>query len=376
MDFRIADTFTDALSRLPAADQKAVKVSVMDLQLNPATPGLQFHRIDKSKDEHFWSARVGRDLRLILHRTSDAVLVAYVDHHDRAYAWAERRKIEAHPRTGVIQIVEVRERVEEAQPDLARLWSPTTEAPAGVAESPPMFDTLSRDDLLAVGVPEDWIEPLLVATETGFYELADHLPAEASEALLEYATTGVLIRPSPEAAIAFATTPFQHPDARRRFLTVESGEELAAALEAPWEKWSVFLHPSQRAVVERSYGGPARVAGTAGTGKTVVALHRAARAVRADPGNRVLLTTFSEPLAASLASKLSLLTAPIPASPPGATVASFVSVALDLFQLAFGRKAALGENDDHVSTALSGARQRSRPRPASPSGSSTRNGTA
>jgi mRNA-degrading endonuclease RelE of RelBE toxin-antitoxin system len=351
MDFRIADTFTDALARLPAPDQKAVKVSVMDLQLNTASPGLQLHRIDKSKDEHFWSARVGRDLRLILHRTSDAVLVAYVDHHDRAYAWAERRKIEAHPRTGVIQIVEVRERVEEAQPDLARLWSPT-EAPAGVAEAPAMFAALSHDDLLAVGVPEDWIDPLLVATETGFYELADHLPAEASEALLEYATTGVLSRSAPEAAIAFAAKPFQHPDARRRFLTVESSEELAAALEAPWEKWSVFLHPSQRAVVERIYGGPARVAGTAGTGKTVVALHRAARAVREDPGNRVLLATFSEPLAASLASKLNLLATPSAASPPRATVASFEGVALDLFQLAFGRKPRLA-SDDHVAAALS-----------------------
>ena len=121
MDFRIADTFTDALARLPAADQKAVKLSVMDLQLNPAAPGLQLHRIDKSKDEHFWSARVGRDLRLILHRTPGSTLVAYVDHHDPAYAWAERRRIEAHPTTGVVQIVEVRERVEEAEPDLARL---------------------------------------------------------------------------------------------------------------------------------------------------------------------------------------------------------------------------------------------------------------
>jgi hypothetical protein len=87
------------------------------------------HRIDKSKDPNFWSARVGRDLRLILHKTASSILVAYVDHHDAAYAWAERRRIEAHPRTGAIQIVEVRERVETAQPDLARLW---TDAPAPV----------------------------------------------------------------------------------------------------------------------------------------------------------------------------------------------------------------------------------------------------
>ena len=107
LDFRLADTFTAALARLPAADQKAVKVSVLDLQLDPSAPGLQMHRIDKSKDPNFWSARVNRDIRLILHKTAASLLVAYVDHHDKAYAWAERRRIEAHPRTGAVQIVEV-----------------------------------------------------------------------------------------------------------------------------------------------------------------------------------------------------------------------------------------------------------------------------
>jgi len=82
MDFRIAATFTDALTRLTAQDQKSVK----DLQLDPSAPGLQMHRIDKSKDPNFWSARVGRDLRLILHKTAPSILVAYVDHHAAAYA--------------------------------------------------------------------------------------------------------------------------------------------------------------------------------------------------------------------------------------------------------------------------------------------------
>src|ERR1700744_6113447 len=100
MDFRLAATFTDALARLPAAEQKAVKVSVLDLQLDPSAPGLQMHRIDKSKDANFWSVRVNRALRLVLHKSASSILVAYVDHHDRAYAWAERRRIEAHPRTG------------------------------------------------------------------------------------------------------------------------------------------------------------------------------------------------------------------------------------------------------------------------------------
>ena len=114
MNFLLADTFTAAFNRLSGQDQKAVKASVFDLQIDPAGNGLQLHRIDKSKDPNFWSVRVNRDVRLIVHKTGGSMLVAYVDHHDAAYAWAERRRIEAHPRTGAVQIVEVRERVEIA----------------------------------------------------------------------------------------------------------------------------------------------------------------------------------------------------------------------------------------------------------------------
>ena len=384
MDFRIADTFTGALARLPAQDQKAVKVSVMDLQLDPSAPGLQMHRIDKSKDEHFWSARVNRDIRLILHKTATSILVAYVDHHDKAYAWAERRRIETHPRTGAVQIVEVREIVEAAEPDLARRWSAPQNRREGVkfkvseeqdrdARPPLLFAKLTDDDLLSVGVPKDWLYPVQVASEGDFYELAERLPGEAAEALLEYATTGMLAAASRRAGIDVALPvefaealtvalpglepqphDYAHPDSRRRFLKVESADELQAALEAPWDRWSVFLHPSQRAVVERAYSGPARVAGSAGTGKTVVAVHRAVRLIRADPQARVLLTTFSEPLANSLRAKLAVLAGPDTSVVPRITVASFAGLATDLFQLAFGRKPRVA-SADRVEAALANA---------------------
>jgi hypothetical protein len=100
--------------------------------------------------------------------------------------------------------------------------------------------------------------------------------------------------------VAASIDPFEHPDAQRRFRTVDNVEELERALEYPWDRWTVFLHPAQRATVERRYNGPARVSGTAGTGKTIVALHRAVHLARADPDARMLLTTFSDPLANAL----------------------------------------------------------------------------
>lgn len=113
MNFRISDTFTQSLARLSGQEQKAAKTTAFDLQLNPAHPGLQFHKLDRARDPNFWSVRVSRDLRLIVHRTESNLLLCHVGHHDDAYKWAERRRIETHPTTGAAQLVEVRETVEE-----------------------------------------------------------------------------------------------------------------------------------------------------------------------------------------------------------------------------------------------------------------------
>src|SRR5215469_12927215 len=109
MEFRIADTFTESLARLMGDEQKAVKTTAFDLQLNPANPGMSFHKLDKARDKNFWSVRVNSDIRIIVHRSAGSLLLCYVAHHDPAYKWAERRKLETHPSTGAAQLVEIRE---------------------------------------------------------------------------------------------------------------------------------------------------------------------------------------------------------------------------------------------------------------------------
>jgi hypothetical protein len=327
MPFLIADTFTDSLARLTGEEQKTVKTTAFDLQLNPASPGMSFHRLSKAKDKGFWSVRAGSDLRLIVHRTGDSLLLCYVDHHDKAYAWAERRKLETHPRTGAAQLVEIRERVHEIA-----VPAPVAVPARPAVSPPPLLAHVSDEELLSHGVPVEWLADVRqAASEDTLLALADHLPAEAAEAVLDLATGRVprarrpvladlLERAAvtdavaevpvevPEAPSALRPVdPFDHPDARRRFRVVTRVDELARALEYPWERWTVFLHPAQQVLVERRFGGPARVAGSAGTGKTVVALHRAAHLARVHPEARVLLTTFSETLANALRVKLSRL---------------------------------------------------------------------
>jgi hypothetical protein len=330
--FCIADSFQSALCRISAQEQKAVKETVFDLQMNPAAPGLQFHRIDKSKDRNFWSMRVSSDIRLIVHKTADSFLICYVDHHNDAYAWAERRRIETHPTTGAAQIVEVRERVQEIMVrKFVEVEQPVEPARAVI---PPLFPEITDEEMLSYGVPVDWLADVKAATEDTIFDIAEHLPHEAAEALLDLA---VGTKPQVSAVTAPSTiSPFEHPDAQRRFRIMEDVDELKRALEFPWEQWTVFLHPSQRQVVEQSFGGPARVSGSAGTGKTVVALHRAANILRQYKQARLLLTTFSLPLANALEGKLRILTGEDKSIVPRVTVLPFKGVAHELFTLAFG----------------------------------------
>ncbi|OZB63730.1 MAG: DNA helicase [Thiomonas sp. 13-66-29] len=336
MDFRIADTFTDSLARLTGDEQKLVKTTAFDLQMNPVNPGMSLHKLDKARDKNFWSVRVSSDIRLIVHKTASSFLLCYVDHHDRAYAWAERRKLETHPKTGAAQWVEIRERIEEATSFSARFSLEETmpQESAQRVGKPPLFAQLSDDALLGYGVPSAWLDEVREVDEDSLLVLADHLPGEAAEALLELATGGT---PKAAPVVAANIDPFSHPDALRRFRVMNDVEELERALAYPWEKWTTFLHPAQRQWVERDYSGPARVSGSAGTGKTIVALHRATFLARSDPGSRVLLTTFSDTLANALRTKLRRLISNQPRLGERLEVQALNAVGERLYEQHFGK---------------------------------------
>jgi mRNA-degrading endonuclease RelE of RelBE toxin-antitoxin system len=342
MQFRIADTFTDSLAKLTGDEQKAVKTTAFDLQLNPAHPSISLHKIDQSKDKNFWSARVSSDIRLIVHKTATSVLLCYVDHHDKAYKWAERRKLEVHPKTGAAQWVEIRERVEEIvvlrggmETAESEGYEERTSAPIGFPKPKPLlFAGTSDEELLSYGVPTEWLPDVRKVDEESLLILADHLPAEAVEALLELATGG---SPQPIVAIEPGTDPFNHPDAQRRFRVMKNVDELERALNLPWEKWIVFLHPAQRQWVERDYTGPARVSGSAGTGKTIVALHRAVHLARKYQDSRILLATFSETLASALGTKLQNLISNQPRLAERLEVQSIAAIGKRLYTAYWGK---------------------------------------
>jgi hypothetical protein len=303
--------------------------TALELEQDVAGWGKRLHRIDRAADGGFWSARAGRDLRLIVHRAGGTMLFAYAGHHDDAYAWAERKRLEVHERSGAMQFIEVAERTEERL-----VYTEKVEAAPVPMKRP--FAALTDDQLLDVGVPRAWLDPVRQADEANVDGLFDSLPGEAAEALLDFATGGRL-EDHIAVRIAPGADPFTHPDAQRRFRVVDNLDELRAALDQPFERWAVFLHPAQRALVEREWAGPVRVSGSAGTGKTIVALHRAAYLARTQPDARVLLTTFSRPLAAALSRKRDVLTEAEPTLRERVAVRALDQAALDLYTAAFGQ---------------------------------------
>jgi len=224
-----------------------------------------------------------------------------------------------------MQLVEVRERVEEVV---------VIPPPKTATAQPTLFDGYDADDLLAFGVPEDWLDDERHATEDRLFDLLEHLPQEAQEALLNLAVGEAPTAPEPVPANA---DPFGHPDAGRRFRVLDNAEELERALAFPWEKWAVFLHPDQRRYVERRYNGPARISGSAGTGKAIVALHRTVHLARSNANARILLTTFSKALANALKLKLDHLAGIEPAIVDRITVQPISGVGYDLYAKWFGQ---------------------------------------
>ena len=324
MNFCIADTFSASLAKLTNDEQKLIKTTAFDLQMNPAGNGNSFHKLDHARDSNFWSVRASSDLRIIVHRTSESLMLCYADHHDKAYEWAAKRKIETHPQTGIPQLIELKETIREII-----IHQQTT-------VNDPLFAAISDDVLAKYGVPVEFIPSIKeIRDEDTLFRIVEHLPQEAAEALLELATGNTPPLPDVE---KHAENVLEHPDAMRHFRIIKNRDELEQAFEAPWEKWIVFLHPEQRKIVEKDYTGPARVSGSAGTGKTVVALHRAVALARKNPDARILLTTFSTPLANALKVRMNWLLRGSPSLGEQIELRSLKDYATGLYRTRLGKR--------------------------------------
>ena len=300
--------FLAAFAKLPAKQQRGVRTMIARFERDSTASGLNYERIANAKDPNMRSLRIDRGYRAIILKPAEGSLhmLLWADKHDNAYIWATRHRCSINSETGALQVYE------PLQAD-----QPVMETTA--AGEPAIFGQLRHRQLVRMGVPADMVAEVLdIRDEDALEGIAPRLPVEAYDALFLYMAGDsydqiILDRETPPKSID--TTDFDaaltRDDSRSRFVTIDNDIELEAMFNAPLERWRVFLHPSQRQLVERHWNGPVRVLGGAGTGKTVVALHRARWLARKLPeGERVLFTTFTRNLAADIENNLRTICTP------------------------------------------------------------------
>lgn len=296
----ISTDFMTAFAKLPRNVQGKVTEFFNKFQNNPDSPGINYEKINGSKDKKFWSVRIDDTYRGIVVRQPETgvYLLLWVDHHDEAYEWARNKKCEVNPETGAIQIYDIVISTREVAPK---------------ADST-LFSDISDKDLMALGVPED----MLIFTKSihdaeEFFSKQSWFPADTYENL-SWLAEGFPIDEVKELAkqnqesgaiSGNLADALESPETLKSFVVVEGEDELRRIMAEPLEKWRVFLHPTQRKIVNKNYSGAARVLGGAGTGKTVVAMHRAKHlASNLGDNERILFTTYTVNLAADIKDNL------------------------------------------------------------------------
>ena len=314
----LSQDFLLQLAKLPSAIQSKVMKWAIQFQSDPTSPGINYENINAARDTNLKSVRLDRDWRGIVFKPSsgDVYVLLYVDHHDEAYRWAEKRRLAINPVTGAMQMV-VLERVSEAAP-VSPAKAGGEPSPSVEVTSEPIFAELSDRDLLSLGVPEDAVAAVRnLASDNQLDAMQSLLPVEAYEGLFLVAAgdtvSQVLVsremrvdRPVDTADFA---TALSTPESQSRFVIVDNDEAMLAIMNAPLAQWRVFLHPTQRKLSIGDRSGPVRVLGGAGTGKTVLAMHRAKWLAenRTPDGQKVLFTTFTRNLAGDIEQNLKTL---------------------------------------------------------------------
>ncbi len=308
-ELAVSKSLMRAYSELPKKIQRKFREFSEKFRNDPTGSGINFERIEGAQDDKVRSVRIDQAYRaIVIHPPKgDVFLCVWVDHHDEAYAWVRNKRFGVNAFSGAMQVYDL-EAVEAATP------------PAPESRSPGLLDDVTDEDLLLGGVPEPLLPSLRsLKTDDDLDALRPYLPEDAAEVVVGLAAGFTLTEVLEEVDRARSAEPvdpedyaeaLQRPVSQQQFRVVADDDDLHAMLDAPLQQWRVFLHPSQRQLVTRHANGPMRVLGGAGTGKTVVLMHRARHLVReVFPGadDRILVTTFTRNLAADLEANLRTL---------------------------------------------------------------------
>lgn len=308
----LSQDFLLQLPKLPTNVQAKIMKWAFLFQTDPKSPSINYEKIHAAAESNLKSVRIDQDWRGIVFKpdVGDVYVLLHVDRHDPAYRWAERRKLTINPVTGAMQMVVVEEVAAElvtASPSPANIESNT--------QTNMLFGELSDHDLMSLGVPQEMLLSVRkIKVDAELDNIQNILPVEAYEGLflvaagdsVDQVLTSRETRVDQKINTEDFVAALNKPESLSRFVVVQDDQAMQAIMNAPLAQWRIFLHPTQHKLAMGDRSGPVRILGGAGTGKTVLAMHRAKWLAehRTMDGQKVLVTTFTKNLALDIEENL------------------------------------------------------------------------
>jgi len=302
----LADNLFVSLLSLPKKEMAKVLKTIQQIKNDPSNPKLRLERIKESPDKNFWSTRVSDDARIVLHKKDDVFLICHADKHDEAYDWAKRRRIKEDFKNHSAKIVSLDDYAIQKRknpPVLTYTSNKVVEDQVAdeVAKNiEPMFKEKNDKDFLDAGFNSDELSLIRsILTESELYSLEPNFTEIKFNKLISVYLNIDFQNENFES--------FEDDKLDNELIEFTDSEDIRSALSQPWEQWLIFLSYAQRKLVKANFKGSSKVFGSAGTGKTVVALHRAKFLIEKQNIDKVALFTYSRVLTQDLKTKADLL---------------------------------------------------------------------
>ncbi|MDD4777508.1 MAG: 3'-5' exonuclease [Fermentimonas sp.] len=298
MKLFIYERFWDAFLKLNKTTQTKVTGFISKFRTDSKSAAINLESISTFKDQSLRTARVDDKYRAIIKevKASNVYLLVWIDNHDDAMEWAKNKVIDWNEQTKAYQVFTIDESVEII-----------AEKQVDSAVSPLFMGKYGYKDLLEIGVPQALVPSVLYINNfSALEDMMDYLPNDAFENLF-YLLDGANIESlKSEIKNGLETESDDELNSKnnaRSFFELTDDVLFNEALQGPLQKWKYYLHPSQSSLVNRDFNGAVKLSGGAGTGKTVVALHRLKYlAENKTNGKPILFTTFTKELSKNLES--------------------------------------------------------------------------
>ena len=272
----LMETFDKANRKLTQQEQERVREFLWEFNSEKKGVGKSFERLH-GKNQNLWSARISDDLRVIVHQGKDSWNIMYIDHHDAAYRWAERKRVLENEQGGL--------RLQQIEWEIIKQKKEVIEH-----AFPPLFSHLESKYFQELGFPEISLSAIYaVRTEEQLIELLEDFPNPLACILLDL-YEGKIIIPK-EAKEIFSHFSYSKEEGESMNSAPLDEEEIERVVnEDDLTNWVLYVPEEQQVVIDAEYSQPVWLNGAAGTGKSVVALHRARKIAREEQ-NVVILST-------------------------------------------------------------------------------------